>query len=551
MGDRHKPPIRSTSMPLFQEPPQSPERAELQAWQRSVEVAQHAARSGVHAHMFQGFDGNGTSATATAGMGKVDSPASDTTVKQVHSQDDDNDKGMAPISALPYGLEHAMQMETERHGSIPIALHASPNSALDPFARMYHTDARVPHRMPNPMQLSGPVAMADTFGSPQGLKGLHSATLHQRRMASMPSPQHMGQMNSQMSPVPERCVPRGQQMPKSPAMFQEYDLCEEESNSEWVGLDKKDDGFAGYGRPPPPPRSFNNTPGHGRQPTDPFVDYTPEASSRLLQPQTQYLLPGQSSVRASRSTAGLPPPDSAFARNFVAKQTLPQVLSDREPKSPAWPSSASPTFTLNAPPPRAYAPSPSPQVSARPSLPIPPPPLPGLGTHYTQNPTARARLESQKGVRETWIRTEAAKIAQLARLRHQAEQLYTKTQTQEDFELLQQVSAAFSDATSLEKKQEERRALFLKDKGMLPLKTKRREDMSAAMREGTETEGECEGEDKLLGFAMALMERVCAEVKDREDFEDSITTDMLATLSLEERKVLRGHLVARLKKREK
>ncbi|KAG9387433.1 hypothetical protein A1F94_000325 [Pyrenophora tritici-repentis] len=478
MDDRHKPPNRSASMPLFREYPQSPKRVELQAWQRSVEVAQRAVEKGVHAHIFQGFV---------------------------------------------------------------------------PFARMYHTDARVPHSMPSSMRPSGPVITADAFGSPQGLKGLYgTAMLHQRRMASMPSSQYVGQMDNQMSPVSKRCVPRGQEMAKIPAMFQQYHSDEEKRNSERVvGLNKENGGFAGFGIPQPSPRSFNNTPGHGRQPTDPFVDYTPEPSSRILQPSNQYLVPGQSSVGASRFTAGLPSPASAFAQNLVATQPLPQVFYNTEPNTPAWPSSAPPTFTLNVPPNRAYAPSPSPHVSARPSLPIPPPPLPSLGAHYTQDPTGRARLDSQKSVRETWIRTEATKIAQLSRLRHQAEQLYTKTQTQEDFELWQKASAAFAEATSLEKRQEERRALLLKDRDMLPLTTTRKEDMSAAMRELFETAGVDGGERKLLGFVMALMERVCAEVKDGEGHEGGISADMLATLSLEEKKELRKHLVGRLQKVQK
>jgi len=53
MNNHHKPPGRSVSMPAFEEPAQSPEHAELQAWQRSVEVAQSAVRNGMHGNSYQ------------------------------------------------------------------------------------------------------------------------------------------------------------------------------------------------------------------------------------------------------------------------------------------------------------------------------------------------------------------------------------------------------------------------------------------------------------------------------------------------------------------
>jgi hypothetical protein len=57
-------------------------------------------------------------------------------------------------------------------------------------------------------------------------------------------------------------------------------------------------------------------------------------------------------------------------------------------------------------------------------------------------------------------------------------------------------------------------------------------------------------ERKLLGFQMAYMERVCIEVMRRtdEDKEEdgAITAELLDTLSLEEKKYLKRHLVARL-----
>jgi hypothetical protein len=63
---------------------------------------------------------------------------------------------------------------------------------------------------------------------------------------------------------------------------------------------------------------------------------------------------------------------------------------------------------------------------------------------------------------------------------------------------------------------------------------------------------ETQGEGKLLGHQLAFMERVCAEVKRKKDEkeaqadEEEITPEMLSTLSKDEKKVLRQHLVDRL-----
>jgi hypothetical protein len=79
---------------------------------------------------------------------------------------------------------------------------------------------------------------------------------------------------------------------------------------------------------------------------------------------------------------------------------------------------------------------------------------------------------------------------------------------------------------------------------MQAMKTGAEGDQSAAFNiAGGQEEG------KLLGFQMAYMERVCAEVKRRakeEEEEGSISMEMLDMLSLEEKKALREHLVARL-----
>ncbi|CAN9170939.1 unnamed protein product, partial [Alternaria alternata] len=105
----------------------------------------------------------------------------------------------------------------------------------------------------------------------------------------------------------------------------------------------------------------------------------------------------------------------------------------------------------------------------------------------------------------------------------------------------QKAEAALAEATNTENKKEERRNLFLNLKDMTALKTDKAEDMSADSGE-RDARG---GEEKLLGYQMATMERVCAEVKHGEG-DAIVTAEMLATLNLDEKKALRKHLLGRL-----
>jgi hypothetical protein len=152
-------------------------------------------------------------------------------------------------------------------------------------------------------------------------------------------------------------------------------------------------------------------------------------------------------------------------------------------------------------------------------------------------------LEAQKPAREEWIRASAAEIANLAKLRHAAELQYHTSKTSADYMAWQELEVKFADATDLAKKQEERRSLLMGSKGMEALKTGRVEDGSAAYAGAVE-------EERLLGFKMALMERVRAEVK-KEEPDVEISAEMLATLSLEEKSALRAHLVSRLERSER
>jgi hypothetical protein len=245
--------------------------------------------------------------------------------------------------------------------------------------------------------------------------------------------------------------------------------------------------------------SFGNGVGHSNQDTDPFVD---DAGSR---------------------TIGTP-------RHF----SLPYQSPSHVPKTPELPTASAPVTPLS--PSFVAGPAPSPRLN----LPVPPRPLSSIHGQYQHTPEARARLDAQKKVRSFWIRESAAQIAQLSGLRYVAQRRYEETNNQEDYDAWQQAEAAFAAATDLEIQKEERRNLFLADKGMVALKTDIPGDASASVA------GQAEGEERLLGFKMAYMERVCAEVKREGESEGDITKEMLETLTLEEKKALRAHLVARL-----
>ncbi|KAI4907642.1 uncharacterized protein J4E92_011044 [Alternaria infectoria] len=239
-------------------------------------------------------------------------------------------------------------------------------------------------------------------------------------------------------------------------------------------------------------------------------------------------------------------PSLPFGPIAPSSQSFGQPI--RGPSTATWPTSAPATSGFVTPasteaPHSTHEPSFHARLPLRSNLPIPPPPLSSISGQYEQSPEARARLDAQKPIRSAWIRGEASKIAQLAKLRHAMEKRYEETRSDKDYAAWQTLQAAYDDATDLEKRQEERRNLFLREKKMQALKTDSTEDMSLASR-GTPG---VDGEEKLLGYKMALMERVCAEVKPNGE-EEAITVEMLATLSKEEKKAIRKLLVGRMER---
>lgn len=155
-----------------------------------------------------------------------------------------------------------------------------------------------------------------------------------------------------------------------------------------------------------------------------------------------------------------------------------------------------------------------PQRALNHAQPIPPQSLPIVRGRLTHTPEVRQKLNEQKVQREIWIRTEAKKIADLNRAKAAAEQQYRLTGSQEDLKAWECAIVAFNDSIDLDKRQEERRNLFLPE-SMRALRVGRDSlpsDGHSAF--GTATSA---GQSPLLGYQMALMERLGAEVVTKEE----------------------------------
>jgi hypothetical protein len=290
--------------------------------------------------------------------------------------------------------------------------------------------------------------------------------------------------------------------------------------------------------------SAGNGFGHDRTITDPFVEhednedksstpspFTNQATQRFVVPQVQ--VPATPDFNFSGSPTTQPDARDKDTTSVQDSTRRVPATPNLHPNRPSTPTT--PFFTATA---------------SRVDLPIPPPPLSSTQGRLFHTPETRARLEAQAAIRADWIRTESKKIADLSRLSFTAAQQFSETGLQEDYERWQRFATAYDDATNLAKRQEERRNMFM-PKGAKAIKTGTENlegDGSASFAATSGNKGN-RSEGQLLGFQMAYMERVCAEVKRRagEKKEEEISKEMLDTLSSVEKKALRMHLVARLK----
>ncbi|KAF1975037.1 hypothetical protein BU23DRAFT_567022 [Bimuria novae-zelandiae CBS 107.79] len=144
-------------------------------------------------------------------------------------------------------------------------------------------------------------------------------------------------------------------------------------------------------------------------------------------------------------------------------------------------------------------------LSMHPPLPIPPPALP-FRQPQSQNPQSRhpdasARLEAQKPLRKDWIETQASYLSNMARTAALAKAAYHASQRAEDYERWSTAQAACLRAWDLQRLTLERRNLTLPS----PMR-------ALTVEPGTGTLEDAMGkkEGGVLGYKMALMERICA-----------------------------------------
>jgi hypothetical protein len=306
--------------------------------------------------------------------------------------------------------------------------------------------------------------------------------------------------------------------------------------------------------------------GHDRKITDPFVEKSEKLEKAGLpspfvaqaKHNGGFQSPAQVQVLGSPATFqfssspsmqhGVNGPYTHTYGGFAHSPALPDfhvpdtpVFAQFPPDTPITPTF--PTFTPTIPTYNGFAP--------RADLPIPPPPLSSVQGQLQHSPEARARLDARASIRAEWIKTEGAKIAALARETHAATMKFQQSGAQEDLDEWRRLSALYTDVTTLSKRQEERRKMFM-PQGMSAMKTGVVGDQSAAFSHDQSGE-QGEKQEQLLGFKMAYIERIIAEMKiakeekeRKEEEEDEITPELLGTLSAEEKKMLRKHLVDRL-----
>ncbi|KAF2002925.1 hypothetical protein P154DRAFT_532775 [Amniculicola lignicola CBS 123094] len=150
--------------------------------------------------------------------------------------------------------------------------------------------------------------------------------------------------------------------------------------------------------------------------------------------------------------------------------------------------------------------------------------LPGLAQRSApapSYPTAQAPLSLQgqhKLAREKWIRDSAREIALLAQKVKACQAKYLVTSKLADYQEYMHAREQFMQATSLERRLEQRRQIGLPP-GMKPLRTGAGnlpgDGFQGLGFQGLGQEGGSEvgdGSGKLLGYRMALMEKTCGQV---------------------------------------
>ncbi|KAF2120747.1 hypothetical protein BDV96DRAFT_595167 [Lophiotrema nucula] len=188
---------------------------------------------------------------------------------------------------------------------------------------------------------------------------------------------------------------------------------------------------------------------------------------------------------------------------FIDRNTIPRSPAASTPRTPLRPTIVDfKTFLAER------------TTTPRIDLPIPPPSLP-CASNLIHTPATKQRLDMQKVKRELWIRTQAKQIASLASSKAIAERVWRETGNPSDLAAWGKAIESYNAAIDLEKCMEERRALFMPE-GMQPLRTGEGSWLKDGAGGVLAVHGkENGGEGRLLGFNMAIMERICVGVKGR------------------------------------
>lgn len=152
-------------------------------------------------------------------------------------------------------------------------------------------------------------------------------------------------------------------------------------------------------------------------------------------------------------------------------------------------------------------------IGSRQTEPISTPLFADPGPYYaqtavpSQRPSTALTEQQKRALRQTWIEDGAREIAALARARATADAQYQSSRSLTDLQVLHEATAALAEATSLERRVEQRRNLFM-PVGMQAMRTTAENRLHDGFG-GAEMGG---GEGRLLGGQMAVMERICGEV---------------------------------------
>ncbi|KAF2447544.1 hypothetical protein P171DRAFT_482278 [Karstenula rhodostoma CBS 690.94] len=210
---------------------------------------------------------------------------------------------------------------------------------------------------------------------------------------------------------------------------------------------------------------------------------------------------------------------------------------ERDPPPTSTPAGFAPVKRKNPTPPTPYVPRTEPDNTRTLRHPVT-----GLSTHSSipppsftaslalalpqPSPTARARLTAQKPQRKTWIETTAAHLATAAHNAARAKHAFESSRRPADYAAFLAAQAVFLATWDLDALVAQRRELTMPE-GMRALRAEEAGD------------GLGEGEGRVLGGGMAVMERVCAEVVGRED----AWWVGVGELSWEEKRAVRGAVV--------